>query len=131
MRIAVASDDGVSIAEHFGRCAGFIIFEYASDEIREIENRPNSHSHHHDQHSCADQGGHHEAANHGHESFLAALGDCQVVICKGMGRRAVMDLESRGIKPAIIANDIPAREAAELFVRGKLVSTNQSSCCSH
>jgi len=131
MRIAVASDDGVSIAGHFGRCAGFIVFEYENDEIKEIENRPNSHSHHHDQHSCADHSGQHEAANHGHESFLAALGDCQMVICKGMGRRAIIDLESRGIKPAIIANDITAREAVTLLVQGKLNFSNESSCCNH
>lgn len=27
MRIAVASDDGITIAEHFGRCAGFEIYD--------------------------------------------------------------------------------------------------------
>lgn len=131
MRIAVASDNGVSIAEHFGRCAGFIVYEYANDEVKEIENRPNGNSQHHDQHECTNHGHNHEAANHGHESFLAVLGDCQMVICRGMGRRAIVDLESRGIKPAIIAGDIPAREAVELLIKGKLGFNNQSSCCNH
>ncbi|NLI16833.1 MAG: iron-molybdenum cofactor biosynthesis protein [candidate division Zixibacteria bacterium] len=131
MRIAVASDDGVSIAEHFGRCAGFIIYEYENDDIKEIENRPNTREHHHEQHDCANHENSHGATNHSHESFLAALGDCQIVICRGMGRRAINDLQAKGINPAIIAADITAREAVELLAAGKLGFSDQSSCCSH
>jgi predicted Fe-Mo cluster-binding NifX family protein len=131
MRIAVASDDGVSIAGHFGRCAYFIIFDGTENGAVEIERRPNSNSHHH-HHEQGDCGHHdHENANHGHESFLSALHDCQVVICRGMGRRAVIDLSVKGIQPAIVAEDISAYEAAELYVRGNLNASTDSSCCSH
>ena len=129
MRVAVASDDGVSIAGHFGRCACFVIFDAAENGATEIERRPNSNNHHHEQGDC----GHHDHENsgHSHQSFLNALHDCQVVICRGMGRRAVIDLSAKGIQPAIVAEDISAHEAAELYARGQLNSSNDSTCCSH
>jgi predicted Fe-Mo cluster-binding NifX family protein len=131
MRIAVASDDGVSIAGHFGRCAYFVIFDTTENGATEIERRPNSNSHH-QHHEQGDCGHHdHESANHGHESFLNALHDCQVVICRGMGRRAVIDLTAKGIQPAIVAEDISAHEAAQLYAGGRLNASTDSSCCSH
>jgi predicted Fe-Mo cluster-binding NifX family protein len=131
MRIAVASDDGVSIAGHFGRCAYFVIFDGAENGVVEIEQRPNSNSHHqhHEQGNCSNHDP--ENANHGHESFLNALHDCQVVICRGMGRRAVIDLSAKGIQPAIVGEDISAHEAAQLYARGRLNASTDSSCCSH
>jgi predicted Fe-Mo cluster-binding NifX family protein len=135
MRIAVATDDGHSIAGHFGRCAGFEIFDTAEGTAVRIENRPNTNSHHHEHHehqeqaTCGENGHQHE--NHGHESFLSALHDCQAVICRGMGRRAVLDLANKGIKPLITGEDVSAAEAVELFINGKLQASSDSQCCSH
>jgi len=129
MRIAVASDDGTTIAQHFGRCQGFIIFDAADGKVSKIEQRANSNSHVHEQDDCEHHG--HEEGHHSHESFLSALHDCQAVICRGMGRRAVIDLSSKGIKPAIITLDISALDAATLYAKGDLKSTTDSQCCSH
>jgi predicted Fe-Mo cluster-binding NifX family protein len=129
MRIAVASDDGISIAAHFGRCAVFVIFDIADQKATEVEQRPNSGGHHHNQGDCTHDD--HENPTHSHESFLSALHDCQAIICRGMGRRAVADLTARGITPAIITSDISAHQAAELFACGRLNASNDSTCCSH
>jgi predicted Fe-Mo cluster-binding NifX family protein len=130
MRIAVASDDGVAIAGHFGRCAGFEIFEVAGNEATKIERRPNTNSHHHDgQGDCNHHG--HDNNSHNHESFLLALRDCQAVICHGMGRRAVADLAARGIRPVITRQDVPAQEAVRLYAAGQLSESGGSQCCSH
>jgi predicted Fe-Mo cluster-binding NifX family protein len=137
MRIAVASDDGITIAGHFGRCAGFEIFDVAENKATKIESRPNSNSGHHHQHQhgqgdCNGHGQHeHHGAAHNHESFLSALQDCQAVICRGMGRRAVIDLAARRIKPVITMEDIPAQEAAKLYALGQLNASSDSQCCSH
>jgi predicted Fe-Mo cluster-binding NifX family protein len=134
MRIGVASDDGVSIAGHFGRCAGFEIFEIIGKEATKIESRPNSNSHHHlqGQGGCDQHGEHeHHGTIHNHESFLAALHDCQAVICRGMGRRAVVDLAARGIKPVITVQDVPVNEAVKLYALGQLEASSDSQCCSH
>jgi predicted Fe-Mo cluster-binding NifX family protein len=129
MRIAVASDDGVSIAGHFGRCAVFVIFEIADQKATKVEERQNSGGHHHGQGEC----GHHdhEGANNGHGSFLAVLQDCQAVVCRGMGRRAVIDLAANGIKAAITTEDVSVTEAAELYARDRLNASDDSTCCSH
>jgi predicted Fe-Mo cluster-binding NifX family protein len=131
MRIAVASDDGIKIAGHFGRCAGFEIFDIVEDKATKIESRPNSNSHHHQhgQEDC-DEHGHHGGV-HNHESFLNALHDCQAVICRGMGRRAVADLAARGIKPVITDDDVTASEAVSLYAQSRLNVSSDSQCCSH
>ncbi len=125
--IAVASDDGITIAQHFGRCGGFIVFEATPEAVSQLDYRLNSfghHSHGHDGHDS-------EEAHHSHDGFIGALHDCQVVISRGMGRRALADLTAGGIKPAITRDDISARQAAELYARGHLNLSNDSSCCSH
>jgi predicted Fe-Mo cluster-binding NifX family protein len=124
MRIAVASDDGVSIAGHFGRCAGFIIFDIENEIPRKLDYLANTFGHH-SHGECDHQ---HEGGHHGHDAFADALQDCQVVLCRGMGRRAVMDLEARGIKAVITSQEIDAEGAVKLFVQGKLPATNDSAC---
>jgi predicted Fe-Mo cluster-binding NifX family protein len=129
MRIAVASDDGITIAQHFGRSEGFIIFDIIDNHANKIEQRGNTQSHEHAQGDCDHHS--HDESHHSHESFLSALHDCQAVICRGMGRRAVMDLSAKGIKPVITTQDIPALEAVALFAQGKLDASGNSQCCSH
>ncbi len=130
MRIAVATDDGISIAEHFGRCAGFDIFDVSEKETIKIEHRPNVNSHHHRNQKECDHSGHH-AGSHSHESFLNALYDCGAVICRGMGRRAVADLTAKGIRPVMSSQDVPVAEAVKLFAAGRLIEAKDSPCCSH
>jgi predicted Fe-Mo cluster-binding NifX family protein len=117
------------IAGHFGRCGFFVIFEASPAGVVEVERRANANSHHHVHGDCG--GRDHEGAADGHQSFLAALHDCTVVICRGMGRRAVADLAARGIAPAIVSEDLTARQAAEMYATGALKFAGDSSCCSH
>jgi len=124
MRIAVASDDGVSIAGHFGRCAGFIIFDIENEIPRKLDYLLNTFGHH-NHGECDHQ---HEGGHQGHDAFVDALQDCQAVLCRGMGRRAVMDLEARGIKAVITSQEIDAEGAVKLFVQGQLPATNDSAC---
>jgi predicted Fe-Mo cluster-binding NifX family protein len=129
MRIAVATDDGINISEHFGRSEGFIIFDVIDNQATKVEQRTNTNHHEHAQGDCEHHG--REEGHQSHESFLSALHDCQAVICRGMGRRAVIDLSTKGIKPAIISQNISALEAVTLYAKGDLKSTTDSQCCSH
>ncbi|PWB74631.1 iron-molybdenum cofactor biosynthesis protein [candidate division GN15 bacterium] len=129
MRVAVASDDGVFIARHFGRCVGFIVFDIAGGVAARVEHRMNAGGHHQNQEDCREGG--HEHSAHSHESFVIALKDCEAVICRGMGRRAVADLSANGISPAIVTEEITAQVAADLYARGRLSSSTDSTCCSH
>lgn len=131
MRIAVASDDGVSIAGHFGRCAGFLVFDVENGDAKKFDYRLNNFGHH--QHGHHEHGHDHDHSDehHSHDGFISALADCQVVICRGMGRRAVADLAAKGIKPAITAENISAQEAAKLYACGRLKASNDPTGCSH
>jgi predicted Fe-Mo cluster-binding NifX family protein len=131
MRIAVASDDGVSIAGHFGRCAGFLVFDVKDQIAEKIDYRVNSFGHHQQGQPEHSHNHEHGEAHHSHDGFTSALADCQAVICRGMGRRAVMDLTAKGIQPAIVAEEISAQRAVELYAKGNLNASTDSSCCSH
>ncbi len=131
MKIAVASDDQVSIAGHFGRCAGFVIYEARDGQVEMIEFRSNGFGHHHQGQHEHHHGHDHGEEPHSHAGFVDALRDCEVVICRGMGRRALADLSAGGIKPAIVTDQVSAKEAAELYAKGNLDWSSDSSCCSH
>jgi len=130
MRIAVASDNGHDISAHFGRCSQFIIFEVENGAAKRVEDRSNAFSAH-ARGNCESGHGQGESGHHSHQDLVAALQDCQAVICHGMGRRAVADLITAGIKPVFAGQDISAQEAAGLYARGELNEQNGSACNSH
>lgn len=131
MKIAVASDDGLSISAHFGRSAGFVIFEAENGEIVKSDFRPNSSAHHHSSGCDHEQGHGHEQSFHSHDGFLNTLAGCDVVICRGMGRRAIVDLKESGIVAAITTEAVDVTTAAKLYAQGKLPATDESVCCKH
>ncbi len=49
MRIAVPTNDGKPISEHFGRSASFLVFEVESDQVKNRETRINEMQHSHKQ----------------------------------------------------------------------------------
>jgi predicted Fe-Mo cluster-binding NifX family protein len=131
MKIAIPSDEGTYLSQHFGRTLGFTIFEVSNGQIINQEYRPNNftgHSlgqHQEHQHHGAD---HDDHAQHSHNRILNALNDCEVVIAGGMGRRLVDDLTYAGKK--IYITTIPeTRKAVEMFLEDKLISDKES--CSH
>ena len=118
IKIAVASDDGVSISEHFGRTHRFAVFEVKRGEILAVESRTGVSDTHGDAH-C-------EAAHtldgllpH-YSDLIGVLDDCQVVLCRGMGWRAAAELVRRGINPLVIVGELSPRVAVEHYLAGTL-----------
>jgi predicted Fe-Mo cluster-binding NifX family protein len=110
MKIAVASDKDM-VSEHFGYCEGFAIFEADKDQIIKGELIPNP----------------------GHKpgflpNFLNDKG-INVIISGGMGGGAVDIFNEKGIE-VIVGAKGNARNAAELYLQGKLKSTG-SVCHDH
>jgi len=121
MKIAVASDDALTIAAHFGRTRGFLIYETEEGEIKGREYRPNDFTGH-------AQGLHLAGAHHNpHGGILEALGDCRVVISHGMGRRLYDDLRNHGIE-AFIVRERDADLAVKLYLEQKLKDDPESGC---
>lgn len=131
MRIAIASDDGTLVAQHTGRCQGFVIFDVNDTRVDRIEYRINGHTAHAqglcDGHEHTSQAGH---EHHSHDALVGALGDCCGLITRGLGPRLIADLLSRGIV-AYISTAEAVSEAAEQFARGLLANAKGTGCCCH
>jgi predicted Fe-Mo cluster-binding NifX family protein len=128
MRIAVASDDGVRIAQHTGRCQGFVIFEVGGNMARRVEHRTNTFTAH-VQGACD---GHHAGspgtAHHTHTPLVEALADCRVLVTRGLGPRLVADLAARGIEAYVCTAEL-VDDAAALYARGELPKASGVGCC--
>jgi predicted Fe-Mo cluster-binding NifX family protein len=123
MKIAIASDDGKTIASHFGRTRGFVIVEAADGKIVNSEYRPNTFT----GHATGAEGESQVADRHG--PILSALADCQVVVARGMGRRIYDDLAGAGIE-VFVTTEALAEKAAGQYLMGKLVD-NPDQACDH
>ena len=129
MKIAVPTNDGASISEHFGRSAAFLIFETENGQIKSRELKTNGQKHAHAQGACD----HHSGENqpHSHAGILATLEGCEVVICAGMGQRAADALKDWGMQ--VVVTSVGSAEAAvSAHLAGKLTPKTESFCrCSH
>ena len=110
MRISVACM-GTQIAQHFGHCQNFRLYDVENGKIVNEENIPNP----------------------GHKpGFLPNfLGDkgAQVIIAGGLGGGAVDIFNERDIE-VIIGIEGEAKDAVERYIRGELESTG-SICHEH
>lgn len=130
MRIAVASDDGLRVAQHTGRCAGFVVYELMGNTAIRIGYRQNTFTAHargecHGEHEHGGSGEH-----HAHGPLLTALGDCRVLVTRGLGPRLVVDLAGRDIDAYVCGVD-GVEEAAQLYAAGALPKACGSGCGRH
>jgi predicted Fe-Mo cluster-binding NifX family protein len=129
MRIAIASDDGTQVAQHTGRCQGFMIFDVDGSTATPLEYRPNGYTAH--AQGLCDGHDHSEDATHQHHSHAAlvdGLGDCCGLITRGLGPRLIADLLNRGIV-AYITTATAVQDAAEQFAGGQLKNADGTGCC--
>jgi predicted Fe-Mo cluster-binding NifX family protein len=114
MKIAIVSDDGQTISKHFGRAGEYVVFSVEQEKIVDRKSLPKEdfcHSSHRrqgrHQHRSDPRGkgfGNRSAGTH--LQMFEAIKDCDVVLSRGMGRGAYLDLQSLGIRPIVtdIAN---------------------------
>jgi predicted Fe-Mo cluster-binding NifX family protein len=124
MKIAIITDDGKSISQHFGRAAYYMVLTIEDGKITERELRDKvGHSqfsavgpeeHHHEQHGLDD------ASHNKHAMMAGSITDCQAVICGGMGMGAYESMRRLNIKP-IVTNEASVEAAAQAYIDGKLV----------
>lgn len=125
MKIAIPSDDKVSICGHFGRTKGFLIFDIENNKITNkayVENNFTGHAQgQHSEHK------HEHGHQHSHSGILDALNDSQVVISRGMGRRLYVDFQQAN-KEVFISNESDAEKAVELYLQGNLTDHPEKGC---
>ncbi len=123
MKIAVPTNDGATLSQHFGRSAAFLMFEVEDGRITSQELRANP------PHPSGEGGASgHEGGGHHHNAMVAVLAGCDTVLCGGMGWRAAEALKAAGISAVSVAASGPAAEIVAAYVAGALVPASESLC---
>ncbi|MCX7946672.1 MAG: nitrogenase cofactor biosynthesis protein NifB [Hydrogenophilus sp.] len=92
-RVAVASRDGRLVDEHFGHATALRIYDVDEEEVREVEVRPIGHRYCSGEISCGE----------GEEvlaAVLAAIYDCDALLCARIGIAPWEAIEAAGIVPS-------------------------------
>ena len=128
MKIAVPTNDGLSISEPFGRSAGFLLLETEGNRIISRQLKENAGVHQHAS-TCAGHGGVSEP--HNHAAIVSLIAGCDVVICAGMGARAAAALKEAGVREVIVTRAGSIEEQIEAYLHGRLVPGCSLCQCSH
>jgi predicted Fe-Mo cluster-binding NifX family protein len=138
VKIAIPTDDGKTVASHFGRAGYFMIVEL--QDGKEIARRlsenlhARGHGHHghhehheeHENHEGYGHGWHHgnhsfgEGHHHGHEDVFASTGEIQAVIAVRIGPHMFEDLKERGIEIYLVQPGTDIDEAISKLASGEL-----------
>ena len=124
MKIAVISDDGVTISQHFGRAEMYVVLTIKDGQVVAEEKRPKL-GHRafaggpHEELDAQGRHGFGAGAQSRHEQMATAISDCQALIAGGMGWGARESLQQLGIE-VVITDVEDAREAALRHAEGNL-----------
>jgi len=128
LKIAVVTEDGNTISQHFGRAPYYAVVTVEDGKITGKEMREKAGHGTGGEHHCHHEGGCHDekhgmdaASQTKHTGMLANIQDCQVLIAGGMGWGAYESMKSRNIQP-IITDVQNIDEAVRLYIEGKIVN---------
>ncbi len=125
MKIAIITDDGKTISQHFGRAPYYLVLTIEEGKIVQRELREKLG---HNQFHASEQHEEHHTPGHGmdnashnkHSSMANAISDCKALLCGGMGMGAYDSMRRLNIQPIVTdLRDIDA--AAQAFIDGKLI----------
>jgi predicted DNA-binding protein (UPF0251 family)/predicted Fe-Mo cluster-binding NifX family protein len=124
MKIAVISDDGTTISQHFGRASLYVVATVEHNQVVSTETRSKmGHQHfagdHHAEHASGQPHGHDPESQSKHATMAQPISDCKVLIAGGMGMGAYESLKGYGVEP-VITDVKNVAEALGLYLQGKL-----------
>jgi predicted Fe-Mo cluster-binding NifX family protein len=126
MKIAVITEDGQTISQHFGRAPYYLVFtvedkEIVSKELRDKVGHQQFAQEPHEHESENDPRGHGFGApsDAKHARMIEAIRDCEAVIVRGMGRGAYLAMEQANIRP-FVSELADAEEAVKAYIGGTL-----------
>lgn len=124
MKIAVITEDGTTISQHFGRAPYYLVVTAEDGKIVSKEKRDKTGHHtfasHEEEHLApGERHGFDEGAQTRHASMMSNITDCQVLLAGGMGWGAYESLKGNGIQP-VITDVENIEEAVKLHIEGKL-----------
>jgi predicted Fe-Mo cluster-binding NifX family protein len=124
-KIAAITDDGQTISQHFGRAQYYLVATVENGQIinRELRSKI-GHAHfanqpHHEEQPGQPHGM--DSASHNkHLQMAEAIGDCEALLCRGMGRGAYESMKMRGIRP-LVTDIAGIDEAVMAYLDGSIV----------
>lgn len=125
MKIAVITEDGKQISQHFGRAPFYLVLTIEDGKVTEREMRDKTG---HRQFTAQEASTEHSAQGHGmdnashnkHVSMADTISDCQALICGGMGMGAYESMRQLNIQP-LVTDLSDVDEAVQAFLDGKLI----------
>jgi len=127
MKIAIVTDDGKSISQHFGRAPYYLVVTVEDGNIvsQEMRNKAGhnqfqaeGNEHHHEE--TGGQHGYGPSADHKHGRMAETITDCEALLCRGMGRGAYESMQARKIRP-VVTDIADIDEAVQAYINGQIV----------
>jgi predicted Fe-Mo cluster-binding NifX family protein len=123
INIAVVTDDGVTISQHFGRAKFYEVFTVENGKVVKRERREKLSHHnfaHRKHHHSDERHGFDEHSHSKHISMAEAIKDCQILLARGMGSGAYQSMLQLNIKP-IITDIRNIDEAIQAVINGSII----------
>jgi predicted Fe-Mo cluster-binding NifX family protein len=126
MKIAVITEDGKTISQHFGRAPYYLVFtveegEIVQQELRDKVGHRQFVQEPHDHDAENDPRGHGFGAHSDakHMRMIESIQDCEAIIVRGMGRGAYLAMEQANIRP-FVTELADAEQAVKAYLGGTL-----------
>lgn len=127
MKIALITDDGLTVSKHFGRAQYYLVVSLEGSQVvkREMRAKPQHTQFATDPHDHDAVDGHQHgsgpAAQNRHTQMAQVISDCEALVCGGMGSGAYFNMAQHGIKP-IVTEVNKVDEAVLAYAEGRLVN---------
>jgi predicted Fe-Mo cluster-binding NifX family protein len=125
MKIAVITDDGTTISQHFGRAPYYLVATVENKQIvkRELRNKLGHAQFANQPHPEEQPGQPHgmdPASHNKHLQMAEAIADCEALLCRGMGMGAYESMQALGIRP-VVTDIVTIDEAVMAYVQGNII----------
>ncbi len=125
MKIAAVTEDGKTVSQHFGRAPYYLVVtveegKVLGRELRQKLGHAQFANEAHDPAPGTQPHGMGPGAQRRHARMAAAISDCQVLLCGGMGRGAYESVREVGIQP-IVTEIEGIEEAIAAYLDGSIV----------
>ncbi len=126
MKIAVITEDGKTISQHFGRAPYYMVATVEDGKITNHEMRDKlghaqfeaeGHDHQEDTNG---RHGYGPVADDRHGRMAQAITDCEALLCRGMGMGAYESMKARNIRP-VVTDITDIDEAIMAYANGQIL----------
>lgn len=126
-KIAIATNNGIKVTGHIGRCKSFMIYDVNGKNILNKELRENVFTHHRMPNQHQEHHHYREVGRHSHTGLIEGLKDCSYLISHGGGWRVVEDLKMHNIT-TLFTNVELIEDVVNKFIKGELKNDADLVC---